>query len=120
MDISSTIETMTAERDKLDRAIAALSALEATPDQSPAPTRRKPIPRAVRRSSGSVNGISRALPIQQRVLELVTPEGVPAVAIRSGVKASDGQVLSTLKDLEAEGLVKRTGNRRSTRWHLVS
>ena len=54
------------------------------------------------------------------VVKLVTPEGVPAREIRSQVNGSDNQVLKVLKDLESEGKVKRTGQRRATKWHRVT
>ena len=54
------------------------------------------------------------------VVNLVTPEGVPARDIRSKVNGSDNQVLKVLKDLESEGKIKRTGQRRATKWHLVT
>jgi hypothetical protein len=54
------------------------------------------------------------------VVKLVTPEGVPAREIRSQVNGSDNQVLKVLKDLESEGKIKRTGQRRATKWHRVT
>jgi hypothetical protein len=52
-------------------------------------------------------------------LSLTTKDGVPAAVVRAGIKGSDNQVLAMLKTLESSGRVKRTGNRRSTRWHSV-
>jgi hypothetical protein len=72
--------------------------------------------------SGASNGrtASRAALSREAVVKLVTPEGVPAREIRSQVSGSDNQVLKVLKDLESEGKITRTGQRRATRWHRVT
>jgi len=41
-----------------------------------------------------------------------------ALAERAGV--SRGQILSLLRELEATGRIRRTGQRRSTRWHAIT
>jgi hypothetical protein len=63
---------------------------------------------------------SKAALSPDAVVKLVTPEGVPAREIRSQVSGSDNQVLKVLKDLESEGKISRTGQRRATRWHRVT
>jgi sugar-specific transcriptional regulator TrmB len=41
-----------------------------------------------------------------------------ALAERAGV--SRGQILSLLREPEATGRIRRTGQRRSTRWHAIT
>jgi predicted Rossmann fold nucleotide-binding protein DprA/Smf involved in DNA uptake len=121
MDIKATIGQLTAERDKLDKAIQALQAL----DDSSAPAPRAPAARARRArrtrpaatNGASANG-KRLTP--EKVVGLVTTDGVPASQIREQTGGSAEAVLRVLKQLESDGTVKRTGQRRSTKWHLTS
>jgi hypothetical protein len=123
MDIKATIGELTAERDKLDQAIQALQTLEA----SSAPASRATAPRARRsrrtrtRQTAATNGATaggKSL-TPENVVSLVTTDGVPASVIRDRTGASADAVLRVLKQLESDGAVKRTGARRSTKWHLT-
>lgn len=122
MDITATISQLTAERDKLDKAIQALQAL----DDSSAPAPRAPASRTRRtrraRPATTSNGATangRSL-TPEKVVGLVTTDGVPASEIRKQTGGSAEAVLRVLKQLESDGTVKRTGQRRSTKWHLTS
>jgi CTP-dependent riboflavin kinase len=53
------------------------------------------------------------------VVKLVTANGVAASEIRSKTGGSADAVLRVLKQLESDGAVKRSGERRSTKWHLT-
>jgi predicted Rossmann fold nucleotide-binding protein DprA/Smf involved in DNA uptake len=121
MDIKATISQLTAERDKLDKAIQALQALE----ESSAPAPRAPASRARRArrtrtvtTNGATANGKRLTP--EKVVGLVTTDGVPASKIRQQTGGSAEAVLRVLKQLESDGAVKRTGQRRSTKWHLAS
>jgi predicted Rossmann fold nucleotide-binding protein DprA/Smf involved in DNA uptake len=123
MDIKATVGQLTAERDKLDTAIQALQALEDA--SGPAP--RAIAPRATRarrttRRTATTNGASAASGAltPEKVVKLVTTDGVPASEIRSKTGGSADAVLRVLKQLESDGAVKRSGERRSTKWHLTS
>jgi predicted Rossmann fold nucleotide-binding protein DprA/Smf involved in DNA uptake len=122
MDIKATIGQLTAERDKLDKAIQALQALETGSD--PAPRRTAPRPTRARRTraTATTNGATaRASALTpEKVVALVTTNGVAASAIRQQTGGSADAVLRVLKALESDGAVKRTGTRRSTKWHLAS
>jgi predicted Rossmann fold nucleotide-binding protein DprA/Smf involved in DNA uptake len=113
MDITDVIAQLTAERDRIDRAIEALQAIDNSAGSTPQPTERKPA-RARKPRQTTAEFLSN-----ETVLKLLTPEGVPAKTIRSRFKATDNQVLRVLKGLESEGKAKRTGERRSTRWHSL-
>jgi predicted Rossmann fold nucleotide-binding protein DprA/Smf involved in DNA uptake len=123
MDIKATIGQLTAERDKLDKAIQALQALENASE--PAPRRAAPRPARARarrtRATATTNGASaRGTALTPaKVVSLVTADGVPASAIRQQTGGSADAVLRVLKQLESDGAVKRTGARRSTKWHLA-
>jgi predicted Rossmann fold nucleotide-binding protein DprA/Smf involved in DNA uptake len=144
MDINATISQLTAERDKLDNAIQALQTLE----NSSAPASRataRPARRGRRtrttngtrtngtRTNGTTangtttNGTTahRAAArdkvlTPEKVVGLLNADGVPASEIRQQTGGSADGVLRVLKQLESDGTVKRTGERRSTRWHLTS
>jgi predicted Rossmann fold nucleotide-binding protein DprA/Smf involved in DNA uptake len=125
MEITQVIEQLKsqlaeteADAQRLRTAIEALAGtVESTP--APAPSRRSPRARAPRPRTSNGRTAKVAL-TPDVVVKLVTPEGVPARDIRSQVNGSDNQVLKVLKDLESEGKVKRTGQRRATKWHLAT
>jgi hypothetical protein len=108
-----------ADAQRLRTAIAALEGSVASSD-APAPTRRSPRARATRQRSSNGRAAGKAALTPDVVVKLVTPEGVPAREIRSQVSGSDNQVLKVLKDLESDGKITRTGQRRATKWHLVT
>jgi predicted Rossmann fold nucleotide-binding protein DprA/Smf involved in DNA uptake len=114
MDMTDTIAELTAERDRIDRAIKALQAIDSSAGSAAGTTERKPA-RSPKPRQTTAEFLSN-----ETVLKLLTPEGVPAKTLRSRFKASGNQVLRVLKGLESEGKVKRTGERRSTRWHSVA
>jgi hypothetical protein len=124
MDIKATIGQLTDERDKLDKAIQALQALEDSPAPAPAPTTTAPsAPRRRRtRRATSTNGASaqRKALTPETVAGLVTADGVAASEIRGQTGGSADAVLRVLKQLESDGAIKRSGARRSTKWHLVA
>ena len=114
MDITDAVAQLTAERDRIDKAIEALQAIDSPAGSTAQPPVRKPA-RARKPRQTTAEFLSN-----ETVLKLLTREGVPAKTIRSRFKATDNQVLRVLKGLESEGKVKRTGERRSTRWHSVA
>jgi hypothetical protein len=126
MDIKATIGQLTAERDKLDKAIQALQALEGSSSPVPAAapastTRRGRRTRRTATTAASTNGASargKAL-TPESVVGLVTTDGVAASEIRAQTGGSADAVLRVLKQLESDGAVKRSGARRSTKWHLT-
>ena len=119
MDITDAIAQLTAERDRIDRAIEALQAIDSSAGSTTQPSESKPTrPRRPARARKPRQTTAELLS-NETVLKLLTPEGVPAKTIRSRFKATDNQVLRVLKGLESEGKVKRSGERRSTRWHSV-
>jgi hypothetical protein len=126
MEITQVIEqlrTQLAETEAdAQRLRTAVEALEGSVESTPAPARARRSTRGRATRSRTSNGRSagKVALTPDVVVKLVTPEGVPARDIRSQVNGSDNQVLKVLKDLESEGKIKRTGQRRATKWHLVT
>lgn len=119
MDITDAIAQLTAERDRIDRAIEALQAIDGSAGSTAQPSARKPARARKPVRARKPRQTTAEFLSNETVLKLLTPEGVPAKTIRSRFKATENQVLRVLKGLESEGKVKRTGERRSTRWHSV-
>ena len=121
MDINATIGQLTAERDKLDKAIQALQALEDSSGPAPRATGRRARRGRRTRPTATTNGASAPAKVltPAKVVGLVTTDGVAASEIRAQTGGSADAVLKVLKQLESDGAVKRTGARRSTKWHLT-
>ena len=121
MEIKATIGQLTAERDKLDKAIRALQALEDSPQPAARATARRTTRGRRARRTATSNGASAPAKVltPAKVVGLVTTDGVPASEIREQTGGSADAVLRVLKQLESDGTVKRSGARRSTKWHLT-
>src|ERR1700722_11676166 len=100
MDIADVIAQLTAERDRIDRAIEALQAIESSGGSAAQPAERKPA-RARKPRQTTAEFLSN-----ETVLKLLTPEGVPAKTIRSRFQATEHRVLRVLNGPECEGKVK--------------
>ncbi len=130
MEMTQVIDQLRAQLTETEanaqRLRTAIEALEGSGVQSlsdaPARPRARRGARGRAARSGSSNGrtAGKAALSPDAVIKVVTVEGVPAREIRAQVSGSDNQVLKVLKDLESEGKIKRTGQRRATRWHRVS
>ena len=118
MDI---VEDITAEHlhakadeyeDAARRYRAAAVALEdpETGQRRPARGRRK-----AEKDSGTTAG-KMALN-ERNILKVVTPGGVKRASIDERIRGSEAQILRRLKQLEERGMLKRSGERRTTRWH---
>jgi len=125
--MSRTIEDLVRSIDgrirELNDEIASLQdAREALTNRS-APARVPSLRRAVR-----AKRVIRRRPVLKRevllagVLErmLADSDGLTTAAIAEQGRADRDQVLSLLKELETAGRVRRTGERRATRWHAYT
>ena len=87
----------------------------AAPRSAPRPRRA---PRRARRSAtGSETEIAPAGKIHRL---LAKTDGLSTVELSEQANADPAQVLPVLRHLETEGRVRRTGQRRGTRWHAVA
>jgi hypothetical protein len=125
MEITQVIDQLRAQLAETEanaqRLRTAIEALEGSAETAAAPrARRSARGRATRPRASNGRTAGKVALTPDVVVKLVTPEGVPAREIRSQVNGSDNQVLKVLKDLESEGKIKRTGQRRATKWHRVT
>ena len=125
MEITQVIDQLRAQLAETEanaqRLRTAIGALEGSAETAAAPrARRSASGRATRPRASNGRTAGKVALTPDVVVKLVTPEGVPAREIRSQVNGSDNQVLKVLKDLESEGKIKRTGQRRATKWHRVT
>ena len=99
---------------KAEKAVAAGTAQpEAKADpRDPRPTRA---PRKI-----VVRAKADPVPAGKLVALLGASEGLTATALASQAGGNVGQVRVLLKELSDQGQVRRTGERRGTRWHVVS
>ena len=127
MSIQETIAQLTKTEAELERQLQAVrtarKALEGTGKSAPAPTHR----RASRarttapRQNASRRTVSKAEALApDKVISLVTFDGVAASDIREQTGGTPDQLLKVLKSLEEQGAVRRSGQRRATRWHLAN
>ena len=83
--------------------------------QRPASTRRRssrPKPeRATKRDP---------VPAGKLVKAISETDGLTTSALAKQLAGDQRQILAVLKELEAKGEIKRQGQRRATRWHLVT
>jgi hypothetical protein len=84
-----------------------------TPDETPAAVAAPTRPRRSRRPR------PRVTPDQFEAL-LGAGDGLTTADLAQQSGANRDLVLTLLRDLEAAGRIRRTGQRRSTRWHLVT
>ena len=118
-ELNQEIETLTAARTALDgREDGATDAIGHAP-----PAVRKPR----RRSSG---GTGRARRRTTRTAEVVPAGRLESLLSENGglttsvlaerTNGNRDQVLTLLRELEAEGRIRRSGQRRSVRWHAIT
>jgi hypothetical protein len=121
--IDGRLRELNAEIETLD---AARSALGSREDQPP-PARRAPAPaqahQPARRRARRTRKASRSREVVPagRLEVLLSENGgltTSALAERSG--GHRDQVLTLLRELEAAGRIRRSGQRRGTRWHAIT
>jgi hypothetical protein len=76
-------------------------------------TRRRNRRQALRRSS-------EVAPAGKLHRLLAASDGLSTAALAEQANAEPGQVLPLLREMEAQGRVRRTGQRRGTRWHATA
>jgi hypothetical protein len=127
--VDSIDERLRKLNDEIETLTAARSALDAR-DTPPAAPRRRTTPR-----SADGNGSRRPARRGRRQktdrpvevvpagrLELLLSESgaLTTSALAEQANGDRDQVLTLLRELEAAGRIRRTGQRRSTRWHVVT
>jgi aryl-alcohol dehydrogenase-like predicted oxidoreductase len=110
-ELEGEIAELTRAREELvaNGAVRAAGSAEKTPHRAPRAARRR-----ARRSSND------ALSVGELHSTLAQSEGgLSTAALSERANADPAQVLPLLREMEARGQVRRTGQRRATRWHAV-
>ena len=99
------------------RVAEAATIATATTAKSVPRSERKP---ARRRQRGKPKQATEVVPAEELKQLLGASAGLSTTALATRGNAERDQVLTWLRELEAAGKARRTGERRGTRWHLVS
>jgi hypothetical protein len=87
-------------------------------EASPATRQRSRVP--VNRRRRQKRGTVKTLPAEQLETLLSESEGMTTAALAERANGNRDQILTLLRDLETSGRIRRTGQRRSTRWYVIS
>ena len=122
-ELNQEIETLTAARTALDSRDGGSSAAQAVATKASAAR--------TRRSSNGAGTRSRRRPARTSRPAEVVPAGrlesllsenggLTTSALAERTNGNRDQVLTLLRELEAAGRIRRTGQRRSTQWHAIT
>jgi hypothetical protein len=84
---------------------------------TPAPKARKP---AQRKRRAKPARATEVVPAGKLELLLSETNGVSTAVLAEHANGDRDQVLTLLREMEAAGRVRRTGERRGTRWHVIT
>lgn len=117
-DLNQEIETLTAARAALDADEARSGARV---DRAVAPA-AAPAARSARRRTRRPRAATGGEVVPAGRLEVLLSEngGLTTSVLAERTNGNRDQVLTLLRELEAAGRVRRTGQRRSTRWHAIT
>jgi predicted Rossmann fold nucleotide-binding protein DprA/Smf involved in DNA uptake len=94
-------------------------ATEASPEPPPATITKPTRTRRTRRKKVQAQP-TEVVPAGKLEKLLAQSDGISTADLAKQAHAEPDQVLALLRELEAAGKVRRTGQRRGTRWHAVS
>ena len=109
------LQELRAEIDKLEEARARLM-MNGAATKSTAARRRRPRPARTTRTKPKTE-VLMAGKLEQM---LGMADGLTTSAISQETDANRNQVRTLLRELETSGRVRRSGQRRGTRWHLIT
>jgi hypothetical protein len=109
------IEALSAARTALNGGSRGTQVADPAPAQSPRKSARTP-----RRQRRKRSAAADVVPAGKLELLLADTDGLTTTVLAERANGGRDQVLTLLRELEAAGRVRRTGVRRSTRWHLVT
>jgi hypothetical protein len=133
--IDGHLKTLEAEIAVLERARGALAAEAvrptnrsgaangSVPTREPAtkPRKRRQTAATTRRRRRARSSVASEHVSSDRLEQLLsTGEGMTTTALTEETGGPRDRVLALLRELEAKGRVRRTGERRSTRWHAIT
>jgi hypothetical protein len=96
---------------------AAPSSSNGTADQAPTPRPPAKRTRTRRRTAGRAGEVVPAGRLERLLSE---NGGLTTSALAEQTKGDRDQILTLLRELERAGRIRRTGQRRATRWHAVT
>ena len=122
-ELNQEIDALTAARSALDgpdvapaqRTRAAAPRPEVAPARAAGPARRSRSRRRARTQAGT-----EVVPAGRLEALLAENGGLTTSALAEQTKGDRDQVLTLLRELETAGRVRRSGQRRSTRWHAIT
>jgi hypothetical protein len=118
-ELNQEIETLTAARTALDSREDHRSAAGAPAATAVRRTRRRTSARSARPRRRPSRAVE-AVPAGRLELLLSENGGLTTSVLAERTNGDRDQVLNLLRELEAAGRIRRTGQRRSTRWHAVT
>lgn len=117
--IDGRIEHLHSEISSLEAARSALTANGAAPTAS-STAQSSPKPKRPRRQKTAGKTLAKPLAADTAEQLLANSDGMTTAALAEQAGAGRDQVLLLLRELEQARRVRRTGQRRGTRWHAIS
>jgi tRNA(Ser,Leu) C12 N-acetylase TAN1 len=114
--IDNRLRELNQEIASLTAARTALDGQEDGPAASAPPVRRRSAARRARRSTRAVE----VVPAGRLETLLSENGGMTTSVLAQRTNGDRDQVLTLLRELEASGRIRRSGQRRSTRWHAIT
>jgi predicted Rossmann fold nucleotide-binding protein DprA/Smf involved in DNA uptake len=112
--------SLTARLAQLDQEATKLrAALEALDGKAPAPAKRAPRRQSAKKAAPAAP-VQVAPAGKLRKVLADSNDGLSASALADEANAAVEQVNVLLREMEAEGQVERSGQRRGTRWHAIA
>jgi len=118
-ELNQEIETLAAARSALEDGKATPARASRSSATRPAAT-RTPARRASSRRRVKATAGTEVVPAGRLELLLSENGGLTTAALAERTNGDRDQVLTLLRELESAGRVRRTGQRRSTRWHAIT
>jgi len=118
-ELNQEIETLAAARAALEKGEATPARASRSSATRPAAT-RTPARRASSRRRVKAAAGTEVVPAGRLELLLSENGGLTTAALAERTNGDRDQVLTLLRELESAGRVRRTGQRRSTRWHAIT
>ena len=116
--IDAYLETLRVEIESLTRARGELVAVASASDSpAPAAAHRRTARRVRRQRSRRSPEVAPAGKLHRL---LSASDGLSTAALAEKANADPAEVLPLLRDMESSGRVRRSGQRRGTRWHAVA
>lgn len=115
--IRNQVAELDSEREALIGALAALDNGGAASADSKSPQRRRP---KHDDAAATASPAAKIVPLGKLLQLLSDGDGQTTGALAKATGGEQSQILELLKEAETEDRVKRTGQRRATRWHLVT